>query len=452
MLKENKSRSVRNLTEGSITSSLLLFALPFFGSSLIQQLYNTVDLMFVGKLLGKDASAAVGAGGLIITCMLGLFTGLSVGVGVVAANAFGGGNHGRLKKVIHTAAGLTLLGGLLMMVLGIALTPTFLRWLSTPDEIMPLAVSYMRIYFLSLLSIIGYNMSAGILRALGNSRSPMIYQLFGGIANVFGNALFIYVLKWGIRGAAAATFLSQTVAAVLTIRCLTRLDDAYRLKPKDICLDLPLCKDIFAIGLPAAVQSMVITFSNLIIQSRINRLGVDSIAAFTAYFKLENFVYLPIVSFGQASTTFTSQNIGAGQLDRAKKGSMMTILMGIIITVAITTFLLIFHDPAFGLFTNDDVVKELGFSIIRITFPLYFIYVFLEVFSAAIRGAGKAIPPMIIILVNSCLVRVVALEIMMHINPTVSGVAVVYPLTWATNSICLALYYKFGHWQPRSTE
>lgn len=437
-----------NLTEGPITRALVLFALPFFGSSLIQQLYNTVDLMFVGRLLGKDASAAVGAGSLLITCMLGLFTGLSVGVGVVTANAFGSGDLQKVKRVIHTAASITLLGGGAMMALSIALTPTFLRWLRVPESIFPLAVTYIRIYFLSLLSIIAYNMSAGILRALGNSRTPMLYQFFGGLANVLGNTLFIYVLRWGVRGAAAATFLSQGVAALLTVRKVCRLDERYRLRFREIAPEPALVRDIFAVGLPAAVQSMVITFSNLIIQSRINGLGVDSIAAFTAYFKVENFVYLPILSFGQANTTFCGQNTGAGRPERARKGTRVALVLGVAITVAISAALLIFHDFAFGLFTNDASVVELGASIARITFPFYFLYVFLEVLSSAIRGAGKSLPPMVIILLNSCVLRVAILQLIMTVNPSVQGVALVYPITWAGNVLCLSLYYFLGHWMP----
>lgn len=439
-----------NLTEGKITKQLIWFALPFLGSSLIQQLYNTVDLMFVGRLLGKEASAAVGAGGLLITCILGLFTGLSVGVGVVTASAFGGKKYDEVKKTVHTAASLSLIGGIVMAFFGIWLAPEFLGLMNVPADILPMAVGYIRIYFLSLLSIIGYNMSAGILRALGDSRSPMLYQLWGGIANIFGNALFICVLKWGVNGAAAATFLSQSVAAVLTIRHVCKLDDRYRLRFRELCLEPGICRQIIFIGFPAAVQAMVITLSNLIIQSCINSLGVDNIAAFTTYFKVENFVYLPILAFGQANTTFTSQNIGAGYLKRAQKGTVITMGLGICVTVTISMLLLIFHDFAFGLFTEDGTVLELAYSIAGITFPLYFLYVFLEVLSAAIRGAGKSIPPMIIILINSCLVRVAALQIIMNIQPTVTGVAVVYPLTWATNVICLALYYCFGRWKPKS--
>ena len=196
------------LTEGAIGKSLFLFALPLFGSSLIQQLYNTVDLIFVGRILGTDASAAVGSGGLVVTCILGLFTGLGVGVGIAAGHAFGADDGEELDQVVHTAAGISIAGGILFTILGWILTPVFLRWLNTPENILGLSVVYLRIYFLSLLFIIAYNISSGILRSLGDSRMPMLYQLAGGIANVFGNAFFMYVLKLGVAGAALSTMLS----------------------------------------------------------------------------------------------------------------------------------------------------------------------------------------------------------------------------------------------------
>lgn len=449
MRAAGSSRSpVTNLTEGPVVGKLLRFALPFLASSLIQQMYNTVDMMFVGKLLGKEAAAAVGASSQLTALILGLFTGLSAGVGVAAANAFGGGSLKRLKMVVHTAAGLTLVLGCAVLILGLVFAPTFLVWMSVPADILPIAAVYIRIYFLSLLSIVGYNMSAGLLRALGDSRSPTLYQFIGGIANLFGNTMFLYVLKWGVPGAAAATFLSQSVAAVLTIRRVCRLDERYRLRFREIRVDLPLCRNILAVGIPAAVQAMVMSLSNIIVQSRINRLGVDNIAAFTAYYKEENFVYLPIVALGQANITFSSQNIGAGRPGRAKQGTRASVLIGVAVTVFISAVMLLGHQRVFGLFTNDSEVIRIGWTIARMALPFYFLYVFLEVLSSSIRGAGKALPPMLIILANTCLLRVAVLEAVMRVHPTAAGVALVYPITWTGSSLMLFLYYQYGRWRP----
>lgn len=280
-----------DLTQGAIGRGMLLFALPFLGSSLIQQLYNTVDLIFVGRLLGTDSAAAVGAGSLLITLVLGFFTGMSVGVSVSVSHAYGAGNQKELHDLIHCAAGLALAASALLILFGIFLTPAMLRLMNTPEDIMDLAVVYIRIYFLSMLPMVFYNIGSGILRAFGNSRSPMNYQLLGGIANVAGNAFFLCVLHMGVEGVALASLVSQMMAAVFTVGHLMKPDFECRLRISDIALKKQVCGRILKIGIPAAIQSMVITLSNLIVQAQINSLGIVSIAAFTAYFKVENFVY-----------------------------------------------------------------------------------------------------------------------------------------------------------------
>ena len=438
-MKQKKKGTV-NLTEGVIWKQVLLFAIPLFAASLIQQLYNTVDLMFVGHFIGTEASAAVGAGSLLTTLLIGFFTGLSVGIGVLTARAFGAGDHRDLKDTIHTAAGVAIIGGLILMVIGVVFAPVFLRWLNTPESILHMGTVYMRIYFLSIPSSICYNIASGIMRATGNSKAPMVYQLIGGIVNVFANALLIVVIPLGVAGVAIATLFSSTIPAVICIRALTRLPEEYALRLKQIHINGPKLKEIFIIGIPNGIQSMVITLSNLIVQANINSLDVTSIAAFTCYFKLENFVYLPIMSFGQAATTFVAQNMGARKDDRARKGMRVCILTGVIVTVCISSFLLLIHNAAFSLFSEDSEVIALGSKIIAVSFPFYFIYVFLEVFSGSIRGTGRSLPPMIIAVCNMCGVRLIALTVMMHLNPTAPGVAVIYPVTWTTTVLCQLAY------------
>lgn len=442
----NRTKETINLTEGPIGRQLIRFALPLFLGSLLQLLYNTVDLIFAGQFLGKEASAAVGASSLIVTCILGFFTGMSVGVGVVIAKAVGEGDSLRVHRAIHTAAGMTILFAVLFTAAGLLLAPAVLRWMDTPEDIMASALVYLRLYLCSLFSIVSYNIGSGILRALGNSSAPMRYQLFGGIANVFGNAFFICVLDWGVRGIAMATVCSQTLAAVFTILHLWKLEGEVQFRFRKIALDFGICRKILSIGIPAAVQAIVITLSNLIVQANINRLGVDSIAAFTAYFKVENFIYLPIMAFGSASSTFTSQNCGASLPQRVKKGTRMAILLGIATTMVTSWTVLLFAEQLFGLFATEAEVITLGMQIAWTTYPFYFIYVFLEVFASTIRGAGKTLVTMVIIVVNMCLVRTAALTVMMHLNPTVTGVAIIYPLTWTCTAVCLFLYYKKGRW------
>ena len=437
----------KDLTQGPIGRQVFFFALPLLGGSLIQQLYNTVDLIFVGQFLGKSASAAVGAGSLLVTCILGFFTGLGVGVGILAARAFAMGRKGELGRTVHCTAGLVLLFSAIFTLIGVIFTPIFLRWLNTPENVMDQAVVYLRIYMCSLFSIVSYNLGSGLLRAMGNSKSPMLYQLAGGFLNVVGDAFFICVLDLGVAGAALATACSQTLAAILTIGKLRRLEAPCGLKISEIKIYRKLARQIMTFGIPAAIQSIVITLSNLIVQSGINGLGVDSIAAFTAYFKIENFIYLPIMAFGQAASTFTSQNMGAGQRERVKKGTSISILLGVSVTILVSGFILFFCPYIFSVFVPDEQVVALGCRIAAIAYPFYFLYVFLEVFSSVIRGAGKTLVSMILILGNMCVLRICLLQIMLHVRPDVQGVALIYPVTWGTTALCMFFYYKWGGWK-----
>jgi len=436
------------LTEGSIARKLIAFAVPLFLGSLIQQLYSTVDLMFVGKLIGRDASAAVGSSGLMVTCIVGFFTGLSVGVGVIAGQAAGRRDDRELARIIHSAAGFTALMSLVFLVFGQLLVTPVLTAMHTPVNIMAQAKSYIHIYLLSLPAIVIYNVGTGVIRALGNSRSPMLYQLIGGIGNVIVDALFIALLKWGVQGAALATVCTQTLAAGLVLRHLCTLEAPYRLQIRWVRVEWDVCRRILSVGIPAAIQSIVITLSNVVVQANINLLGVESIAAFTAYFKVENFIYFPIMAFGAACSTFVSQNVGAGQIDRARRGVRLSIAMGVSVTVTLAALGLLLGRTLFGLFSSDDEVIRLGLTIICVTFPLYFVYVFLETFGGTIRGAGKALPTMLIILVNMCGVRIGALKLIMTKSPVVGSVAWVYPITWICTSMCLFIYYKTDRWVP----
>ena len=450
--KRSNHGEIRDLTQGPIRKQLISFALPLFAGSLIQLLYNTVDLMFVGRVLGTEASAAVGASSLIVTCILGAFTGLSVGVGVVTAKAVGSGNIGRLNQIIHCAAGLTCVLSLVFTVLGLIMAPEFLRWIQTPADVLENATAYLRLYLLSLISIVSYNMGSGILRALGNTKSPTLYQLAGGIANIIGNTLFSCFLDWGVQGAALATACSQGLAAFLIIRHLCTIKTPYRLRLRQLQINASICGQFLLVGIPAAIQSIVITLSNLIVQAHINQLGIDSMAAFTAYFKVENFIYLPIMAFGQACSTFTSQNIGANQVDRAKQGVKTSLFLGITVTISASVLTLCFSDFAFGLFSKEPAVIALGTKIAFVAYPFYFIYVFLEVYASAIRGAGKALPAMLIVVINMCVVRTCILKVVLHFYPNALGVAAVYPLTWACTGLCLFLYYKSGGWFSAQTD
>ena len=441
-----------DLTQGNITRHLISFALPLLAGALIQQLYSTVDMMFVGRVLGTSAAAAVGASGMIVTCIVGFFTGLSVGVGVVVGKSVGRRDENLLFRVIHCAAGLTLIMGITLLLLGVALAPTLLDWMAVPADIFPEATTYIRIYLCSILSIVIYNVGAGILKALGDSQTPTLYQLIGGIANVVGNYLFIVVLEWGVSGAAMTTLLSQTLAAGLTVFRLFRLPEGYRLRVSAIRLEGKLCGEILGIGIPSAIQAIMISLSNVIVQTSINRLDVLSIAAFTAYYKVENIIYYPIMAVGQTCSAFVSQNIGARQIGRARAGTQKSLLLGVGVTACISAITILGAPFAFSLFSKDRGVILLGSQIARVACPFYFLYAFLEVYAASIRGAGKAIPTIVITIFNMCFIRIGALAVLMNVFHSAIGVAAVYPITWLCTAICMYGYYHTGRWMPKELD
>ena len=438
-----------SLTTGPIGLSLIQFAIPFLGSSLIQQLYNTVDIIFVSQLVGTEAAAAVGSSSLIVTCIIGFFTGISMGIGILTAKAFARNDTVRLRELIHGSAGLTLALGLAFTVAPFIIAPWCLTALQTPPAIFSEALLYIRVYVLGLIPIVTYNIGAGVLRSLGNSKSPLVYQAIGGVVNVVGNALFIGFFQWGIFGAAMTTLCSQTVAAGLVVRHLRRLHAPYALRIQRICWSMSVASQVLRLGVPAAVQAIVITMSNLIVQGTINGLGIVSIAAFTAYFKVENIIYLPIMAIGQAYAVFVSQNMGLYDIERIQQGLRVTARIGIGVTVMLITLVLGLGTTIFSWFSTDDTVISLAVQIAWVAYPFYFIYMVLESFGSAIRGVGNTFAAMVITVVNMCVVRMVCLYAVMQLYPDPLGVAAVYPLTWASTAAMLGLYYWW--WRRRQT-
>lgn len=429
------------LTKGSVGKGILLFALPLLGSSLIQQLYSTVDLIFVGQLLGTKASAAIGASGLIVTCMIGFFNGMAVGTNVFAARHYGARRFEQLKKLIQTILWTGIIGGFFLTVIGLVLSPVFLTWMGTPESIFPLAVRYLRIYMASMISVVSYNLLSGVLRALGDSRTPMLYQFFGGIINVFADFIFLYVFHMGVEGTAFATLFSQTFAAIGVMIHLYRLKKTYALRIRFSDCSLKEFTDILKVGVPAGVQSIIITLSNIIIQSQINTLGVTSVASFTVYFRVELIIYLPIVALGQAVVSFIGQNYGAGNWERIKKGNRLCIFGGSLITFAACILLIIAMPVILNVFTKDAAVAAQTLEIVKVTFPFYFFYTVLECFSSNLRGFGKAFLPMIVTVISFCGFRIVALFALMAKNPSSDKVALSYPISWGIAAAAMAILY-----------
>lgn len=425
-----KKKTPMDMTKDPIARSLISFAIPLFAGSIFQQLYNTADLLFVGNLVGKTAAAAVGASSTLVTCLIGLFTGISVGAGVAAAQAVGAGDLKKVDKVMHTAAAFSIAAGIVMTVLGEAAAESILRLLQTPENVMADAVDYIRLYFLGMLPMIIYNVGAGILRACGDSETPFRILAVGGFLNVITDALMIGAFHMGVRGAAVATTVSQTFSAVAVYVVLIKGNSVLKLKISRIRVWKGYLGTILQLGLPAGFQSMLITLSNIVVQYYINSFGEDAVAAFSAYFRLESFAYLPVLAFGQAATTFVGQNYGARKMQRVKKGMVVagSISMG---CVAIIAFgLLAVGSTAVGWFVKDESVIAIGMQIISISFPFYWLNSLVEVLGGTLRGMGRSLTSMIVILFSLCGFRIVLLWCMDHRWHTVKALAAVYPITW----------------------
>lgn len=439
---KRKRASEQDLTEGPILKQLLQFALPLFLVQLVQLMYNTVDVFIAGRFLdGPQPMAAVGASSMVVTLLIMFFNGMSVGSGVTVAHAYGSKDETRLSNAVHTAVAIALCGGLFVMVVGYLLSPTILRWMNTPEDIFDLASSYIQIYFLGALSIVFYNMGVGILRAMGDTRNPLYYQIIGGVLNVLMDIMFVVWLGLGVRGIAYATLISQTVPALIVLAHLLRTEGPHRLTVSKIRFHKEAFLEILKVGIPSAVQSIVITLSNVIVQSQINTFGTDTIAAFAVYFKVESIMYLPILAYGQTATTYVGQNYGAGKPERVYRGVHLSLAIGLTTSVVTSGICLLFARQLFGIFTPDQTVIDIGMQFFYINAALYFLYNFIEVYSGAIRGSGNAVVPMTVVVLNMCVVRLAVLFFMVSHFHTVLTVGICYPITWFGTGLCLTLYY-----------
>lgn len=438
--------STRDMTHGSPWRLIIGFAIPVFLSQVFQQLYNTADALIVGRFLGDEALAAVSSSGPLIFLLISFFEGMTMGAGVTISRYFGAGDHDKVSRAIHTNVLFSLLAGLFLTVVGVLLTPTLLRWMGTDPEVLPDAIAYFRYYFMGVLAVTMYNTCKSIMNALGDSRRPLYYLILSSITNIVLDLLFIGVFHWGVWSAAVATTISQAVSMVLCLIHLMKRGTIYQLQPKKLHLDPEMLQQIVRYGLPAGVQNSVIGFANVIVQSNINSFGKIAMAAYGAYAKLEGFAFLPVTSFTMALTTFVSQNLGAAQYDRAKKGSRFGIISSVVIAEIIGVLMYLFAPALISLFTETPEVIALGAREMR-TISLFFcLLAFSHAVAAVCRGAGKAFVPMIIMLLFWCVIRILYITIVMHIVHEIQYIYWAYPLTWSLSSIVYLIYYHFSDW------
>ena len=442
---KSKNQSM-DMTQGVIWKQLAYFALPLFLGNLCQQLYNTADSIIVGKFVGKDALAAVSSSGNLIFMMTGFFMGLFVGAGVIISRYFGAKCYDRLEAAVHTDLAFAMVCGVLLMLVGIFLTPQILVWMRTPEDVLPQSIQYFRLYFMGSLFMIVYNACMGILQAVGDSRSPLRYLIISSITNVTLDLIFVGALKWGVNGAAIATVVSQMVSAVLCFRKLMRADGPYRLVPKRIRFELPMLKQITAQGIPSGVQNSIIAIANVVVQSNINTFGSDAMAGCGSYSKVEGFVFLPITAFAMALTTFIGQNLGAGQFDRAKQGARIGILCSMAMAELIGVALFFLAPYAMRLFNDDPAVVAIGVRQSHIEALFFCFLAFAHGVSAVLRGAGRAQVPMYTMLGCWCILRVSYITLALKVWPDIATIFWAYPITWSVSCVVFLIYYLKADW------
>lgn len=438
-----------DMTTGSIWKLLLSFSVPLLIGNLFQQLYNTVDSLVVGNFVGTEALAAVGSTTCIINTMVMFFTGTSIGATVVISRHYGAHDDRKLHLAVETTMMVTFIASILFTGIGVLFTPFMLRFMSTPEDVLPSASEYLRIYFSGISGLLIYNMGSAVLRAVGDTRRPLLFLCFSSILNTVLDLIFVIVFDLGIAGVAYATILSQFISAALVLVVLTLDGGSYHLVWQDLRIDRPTFRQILSIGLPAGFQQSLTSFSNVYVQSYVNYFGSACMAGWSCYTKIDQFIFLPLQSMNQAATTFVSQNIGAQDIKRAKRGSMTAFYMSTTITIAISAILWFTAGQFVSLFNQDPSVISYGVLFIHTNSTLTFTCCATQIFSGSLRGTGDSKTPMLVMLFSYVLFRQIYLYVITQFINTPAVVGFGYPLGWIVCSLLTSYFYFRGSWEKR---
>ena len=438
------------MTEGTIWKVLVRFALPLFFGGLFQQLYNAVDSWVVGRFCGDTALAAVSSSGSLCFLLIGFFQGVFMGGSVIISRYFGARDEENVDRSIHTLIVFSIVLGIVLSILGIIFTPTLLRWMGTPDNVLPQSVAYFRIFCSGLLALVLYNTATGIFQALGDSKHPLYYLILASLLNVVLDFWFVAGLDMGVEGAALATVLGQMFSAIIAFAHLMSGKFVVKVELKKLRPHWFILKQIFSIGLPSGVQNSVIALANVVVQSNINVFGNYAMAGCGSYSKVEGFVFLPIMSLTMAMTTFISQNLGAKNRSRARKGAVQGtfITMACAEIIGITYF--IFAPNVISLFSNTPEVLQYGVQQAHVMTLFYFVLAFSHCGAAILRGAGKSIVPMIVMLSVWCVFRIIYITVMVRMIPDIFIVFTAYPVTWTISSVIFFISLKRKDWTKTS--
>ena len=436
--------SKNQITEGVIWKQLLFFFFPILLGTLFQQLYNTADTVVVGRFVGTQALAAVGGStGQIVNLVVNFFVGLASGATVIIARYYGARDRIKLNNALHTAIALSIVGGIVTGIAGILLTPSLLKMMNTPADVIEGSTMYLRIYFAGIIFVFVYNIGSGILRAVGDSKRPLYFLIVCCFLNIFLDILFVVYLKLGVKGAAFATVISQAVSALLVILSLTKSVDIYRLRANKIRFYKSLLIAIITIGLPAGLQSVMYGISNIIIQTSLNSLGTETVAAHTAFAKIDAIYWMISGAFSVSIITFIGQNYGARKFDRMKKSIKVCLLMDLIASLLLTTVMLLAGPYLLRLFTSDQEVIEIGMQIIHIIAPSYALFIFIEILSSSLRGMGNVVVPMLMTCGGVCVLRILWIFIFVRTHLSVTTILMSYPISWGFTAVLFIIYFMF---------
>lgn len=426
-----------DMVRGPVLKKMLLFSLPLMCSSILQLLFNAADIIVVGRFAGDNSLAAVGSNTSLITLMTNLFIGLSIGANVTVAKFYGARREKDLKETVHTAMMLSIISGILLTVIGVIGARQVLLWMKAPEEVMDLAAVYLRVYFLGMTGMMVYNFGSAILRAVGDTRRPLYYLAFSGTINVALNLLFVIVLKMDVAGVGAATAISQWISAILIFRCLVKIDSSIKVVPRELRIHKYRLMAIFKIGLPAGVQGVIFSLTNVMIQASVNSFGAVVVAGNSAAANLEGFIYFAMNAFYQATISFTSQNVGARRIKRIDKvitrGEMCVVAVGLVLGLLTVTF----GRTLLGIYSPSDVVIDAGMERLRIIALTYALCGAMDVMVGSLRGMGCSITPMIVSLIGVCGIRVIWLMTLFQIPEfhTLKMLFLTYPFTWVITLI-----------------
>lgn len=443
MTEQLKKKYTMDLTTGPILKNVIIFSIPLVISSVLQLLFNAVDVMVVGKFAGDNSLAAVGANGPIVNLLINLFMGLSVGANVLVARYFAAKEEEKLSKVVHTAITVSLISGILLIVIGWFGARALLEWTQSPPGVIELATVYLRIYFFGMPATMIYNFGAAILRGVGDTKRPLYYLAFAGVINVVLNLIFVIILKMDVVGVGVATVISQTISAALVIRCLMQEDGAIRLVFQKMSVDPDSLWQMIKIGLPAGIQSAMFSLSNVVVQSSINSFGKTAIAANAAGQNIEAFLAVATRALAQATVSFVGQNIGARKYERIVKIVLTILGCAFAIDLICGNGIYWLGRPLVGLYTNSDIVVTAGVERLAIACRLHFIYACMDVMAGALRGMGHSVAPMIVSILGVCVFRVVWVTFLWNsgIDFGIDAIYWTYPMSWALTLFAHMIYY-----------